>query len=285
MDQARVASFQRDGHVLLKGLLAAEDVAAVQKLTLDILNGLVERGDHMWPPREVNIATIGCHSKEYLKAMGLWRHSEKMRQLVLSPDLGKVAAAMLGVPSVRLYSDAVYMKHACDKYTRFHRDIHHLPLNAKTGTLWIPLTAIDRKSLAPLVFVSGSHLEEREERPSNVSGLGHRHFWENGTKLTPLQVLGHYPRERLVKYLPLALGDATFHEGRVLHGADHNREEKEGGLDRMALAITYFEDGARLEDPDHELHLDEAAFWQQWVWELQHGDVVEHALMPRLVAK
>ena len=38
-----------------------------------------------------------------------------------------------------------------------------------------------------------------------------------------IQVLDHYARDRLVKHLPLALGDATFHDGRVLHGADHNR--------------------------------------------------------------
>jgi len=285
VDETQLASFQLNGHVLLKGLLAEEDVASVQKPTLDTLNGMVERGEHVWPPPELNMATIGCHSKEYVKAMGLWRRSEKVRQLVLSSDLGKVAATLLGVSRVRLYSDAVYMKHACDKYTRFHRDIDHLPLNVKTGTLWIPLTAIDRKSLAPLVFISGSHLEKREERASNISGLAHRHFWENGTKLTPQQVLDHYARDRLVKHLPLALGDATFHDGRVLHGADHNREKKEGGRDRIALAITYFEDGARLEDPDHEVHLDEALFWQQWVWELQQGDMVEHALMPMLAAK
>ena len=60
--------------------------------------------------------------------------------------------------------DAVYMKHACDKYTRFHRDIDHLPLNVKTGTLWIPLTAIDRKvssyiqSLSSLTISSMWHL-------------------------------------------------------------------------------------------------------------------------------
>jgi len=84
----------------------------------------------------------------------------------------------------------------------------------------------------------------------------------------------------VAKYLPTKLGDATFHHGWTLHGADHNREPQKGGRDRTALAISYFEDGVSHQDPDHEVHGEEQGFWEQWAFDLQHGDAVEHALLP-----
>ena len=85
----------------------------------------------------------------------------------------------------------------------------------------------------------------------------------------------------MAKYLPSVLGDATFHHGWTMHGADHNREPK-GGRDRAAIAISYFEDGATHQDPDHEVHGEEQRFWQQWAFDLQHGDKLDHELLPRL---
>ena len=44
---------------------------------------------------------------------------------------------------------------------------------------------------------------------------------------------------------PLRAGDCCFHSGWVVHGAGENRSDRP----RRAMVVTYFDDGARCQDP------------------------------------
>lgn len=82
----------------------------------------------------------------------------------------------------------------------------------------------------------------------------------------------------LEDHAPMALGDASFHHGWVLHGSPPNHTKEA----RVALSIAYTAADARtlgeeaLFLPDHE---DEISY-EEWVDEVGEGNVIEHPLTP-----
>jgi len=193
----QIASFQRDGHVELKSLVSSATLEGMREGCLATLNEQVKHDKHSWPPKGVDASKIGCHTKEFLRSSNNWPQNAAIKALATSPVLAQAAARLLGVKRVRLYTDTIYRKQACDKYTRFHRDLDGVPLNSAFGTLHIPLQALDVKGMSPLIFLTGSHRESRAEAASNATGVRHKHFWEKGGKLSPANVLKHYPRDKV----------------------------------------------------------------------------------------
>ena len=79
-------------------------------------------------------------------------------------------------------------------------------------------------------------------------------------------------------------GDVSFHHGWTLHCAG---PQPPGSQPRLAIAISYFADGARLlarkGDPSvhkHMLHSEDAEGFQDWLAELKDGAVASHKLLP-----
>lgn len=78
-------------------------------------------------------------------------------------------------------------------------------------------------------------------------------------------------------------GDVSFHHGWTLHCAG---PQPTGTQPRLALAVSYFADGARLlrkSDPSvfkHMLHTEDAESFQGWLSDMKDGAVASHKLLP-----
>ena len=73
----------------------------------------------------------------------------------------------------------------------------------------------------------------------------------------------------------MAAGDASFHDGWVIHGAGPNLTDRP----RAAMTVIYLEDGARVTEPDTgERRFDLAV----WLPGLKPGDLVDSPVNPRL---
>ena len=80
--------FRDNGHLLVRGLLSAVEVAIYRQLVVDVVKRQ-SRERRKAPER-------GIYGRSFGQMVNLWRVDEGIRQFVLSRRLGKVAADLLG---------------------------------------------------------------------------------------------------------------------------------------------------------------------------------------------
>src|SRR5205809_59166 len=98
----QIAAYRRDGHVLLRGVLSAEEVAAFRPLILGKCGAHVDEAKP--------IGQRDTYGRAFLQIMHLWEKDANIAKLSLSRRLGKIVAQLLGVNAARIYHDQVLLK-------------------------------------------------------------------------------------------------------------------------------------------------------------------------------
>ena len=185
------------------------------------------------------------YGKAFLQTMNLWEVDEAVARLTLSPRFGKIAADLMGADRIRLYHDQALFKESGGGPTPWHQDQFYWPLECRTTTMWMPLVEATT-IMGTMKFASGS------QSLGYVSAIGisdesesffDRYIAEKGL---PIHASG-----------TLQAGDVTFHNGWVLHAAGGNGTETM----REAMTIIFFEDGAKIIEPDHQNRKNDLARW------------------------
>jgi ectoine hydroxylase-related dioxygenase (phytanoyl-CoA dioxygenase family) len=223
----QIASYRRDGHVVLRGVASSEELAAYRPAILRVIESVVGGQDSQ--------GRLDDYASLFTQVTNAWRLDEKVRDFVFSPRLARIAARLMGVGAVRLYHDQALVKEPGGRPTPWHQDHYYWPLDTDDAvTMWMPLVDVSPE-MGPMVFASGSHrLGPLAEAPIS-DGVGER--------LARLIEENGFPTETR----PLRAGDATFHSSRTLHSAAAN----ESGRRREVMTVIYFADGARLLEPDN----------------------------------
>jgi ectoine hydroxylase-related dioxygenase (phytanoyl-CoA dioxygenase family) len=249
-----IASFRRDGHVLLRGVATPEEVAPYRQVTVDLVERL-NRESRRLDERDV-------YGRAFLKGMNIWPQDDLVRRFVLARRFGKIAADLLGVDGVRVLHDQALFKEAVGGYTPWHQDQHYWPLDTDlTVTMWMPLVDVTAE-MGTMRFASGSH------RQGYLGDLPISNQSE--------AVLEEYIRARgypLVQVAAMAAGDTTWYYGWTLHGAPGNRS---AGV-REVMTIIFFPDGTRVTPPDNANRQRDL---QRWLPGLQPGDPAASPLNP-----
>lgn len=227
----KVAAFQRDGHILLRGLASPEEMAAYRMAILETAHK--EMGG-VKPLHERD--TLG---KAFLQLFHFCRKDERVARFVLARRFAKVAADLMGVDAVRLYHDQVLFKEPGGGPTPWHQDQYYIPLDTPNVlTMWIPLVDVTVE-MGTMSHASGSH------RDGPLLGIAISD--KSDTEYLKLLNERNFP---IVKTGDVSAGDASFHFGWTLHRAAGNTTNTM----REVMTILYFADGARLlpEDPCYE---------------------------------
>jgi ectoine hydroxylase-related dioxygenase (phytanoyl-CoA dioxygenase family) len=170
----------------------------------------------------------------FVYAFNLRGQDEAMLRFVLAKRFAKIAADLMGVDRVRVYLDEAFYKEVGSGPTHWHQDRLYFPVETdQMLALWIPLSDASAE-MGTLDFATGSH-RAGYFGYHPVSEEGSRHFDEL------IEERGY----RVSKGGDMAAGDATCHNGWLLHGAGPNR----GTRRREAMAITYYPDGSLLPEP------------------------------------
>lgn len=216
----------RDGHTLVRNVASLDDIASYRPIVREIVANLSHEKQ----------GRIDDYSKLFTQVTNIWRVSEAAKRIVCNRELARVAAELLGVPSVRLYHDQALFKPSGAARTPWHQDRYYWPLDTDaTVTMWLPLVDVDEE-MGPMVFASGSH---------RASDLGDLMISEDTDRRLATTVA---ERGWSIASDPVRAGDATFHLGGTLHSAGANRSSRT----REVLTVIYFATGTRVAEPANQ---------------------------------
>lgn len=250
----QIENFRRDGHTLVKNILAPEEAA----LYRDVIN----EAAYQYNTEKRKLEERDTYGKAFLQIMNLWEHDADVRKFTLAKRFAKIAADLLGVENVRIYHDQALYKEAGGGFTPWHQDQYYWPLSTtNTVTMWMPLINITEE-MGMLTFASGSHQSGFVENiaiSDESEALLQKFVEERG-----------YPISRAKT---MQAGDATWHYGWTLHSAPGNRSAQT----REVMTIIYFADGATITEPKNE---HQEADRQRWLQGLAPGSKAASALNP-----
>jgi ectoine hydroxylase-related dioxygenase (phytanoyl-CoA dioxygenase family) len=128
--------------------------------------------------------------------------------------------------------------------------------------MWLALTDISQE-MGAMVFATGSH----------HGGL----FPEVSFALNNQEIFGRVIKDHKIPTTSynLRAGDATFHSGDLLHSARDNSSTRR----REVLAITYYADGTRIMESNHEHRKIDM---REFLPGLMPGDIAASELNPLL---
>ena len=231
----QVAAFARDGFLRIP---SAIDPAVLNAYEPEISQQLFDLNTMHLPMEERS-----TYNKAFLQVTNLARHSEIAKQFVLGARLAGIAADLLGVERVRLYSDQALYKEPGGGITPWHADQYYWPLSSdRAVTVWIPLQDTPME-MGPLEFARGSHtIDVGRELPISD------HSEE--TINAALSEAGlDVDRE------PYALGDVSYHLGWTFHRASPNQSDAA----RRVMSVIYVDADIRATQartPAHEASLE-----------------------------
>jgi ectoine hydroxylase-related dioxygenase (phytanoyl-CoA dioxygenase family) len=250
----QIASFERDGHILLRGVASPAEAAAYRPA--------ITRAVDQFNTEKRPLAERDAYGMAFLQVMNLWLRDEMVCRYVLSRRFAKIAAELMGVGGVRIYHDQALYKEAGGGITPWHQDQYYWPVDTDhTITLWMPLMDVTPE-MGTLVFASES---QRNGYLGNIpisqesEKIFKQFVKEHGYQMAPA------PR--------MAGGDATFHGGWTLHSAPGNQSK----VTREVMTIIYIADGCHATQPDNPHREADLANWLPGV---KPGDLAASPLNP-----
>lgn len=144
----QIASYRRNGHILLRGVASAEEIASYRPV--------IEDAAFRYNQEKRALQERDTYGKAFLQISNLWVHDEAVKRFVLARRFAHVAAALMGAERVRLYHDQALFKEPGGGPTPWHQDQFYWPLDTNnTITMWMPL--VDASvNMGVMSFVPGS---------------------------------------------------------------------------------------------------------------------------------
>ena len=251
----RCVAYQQDGHILLRGVSSGTEIAQFRPLIIDLVDEVARGRDAQ--------GRLDDYGALFTQVTNVWRKSELVREFIFAKRFARIAAELMGAKGVRLYHDQALIKEPGGKPTPWHQDHYYWPLATRhTITMWMALVDIPPE-MGSMSFATGSHSDTSFPQ-------------------IPISSTSQKTFERIIqdRRIPtpgysLKAGDATFHSGDVLHSAHGNNSRGR----REVITIIYYEDGARIMEPDHEhRRVDMEVFLPG----LRSGDIAASELNPLL---
>ncbi len=253
LDAAQIADYQKNGHILLRGVASPGQIAAYGP-------AIVDAADRFNTETRA-LADRDTYAAAFLQIMNLWTRDEAVKRFTLAKRFAQIAADLMGVDGVRIYHDQALFKEPGGGPTPWHQDQYYWPLDTdNTITMWMPLVDVPRE-MGALTFASGSQKE---------GFLGHIKISdESASHFDDLVKERGYP----LVVDAMKAGDATFHSGWTLHNAPGNPTDRM----RSVMTVIYVADGAHVTVPDNPNRERDMG---RWMPGLKPGDLAASELNP-----
>ena len=231
VEATAIEDYRRDGHVVLRGVCSY--------LEIDAYGPVIKDAAFRFNRETRPLEERETYGKAFLQVPNIWRKDEAVAKFVLAKRFAKIAADLLEVPAVRLYHDQALFKEAGGGRTPWHQDMYYWPLDTdRTITMWMPLVDVTAE-IGSMLFASGSQ---------KLGFLG-EYAISDESEAAFAKMLEERDLE-VDTHGALTAGDATFHDGWVLHAAPPNPT---GNL-RAVMTVIYYADGTNVvaEVPEYQ---------------------------------
>ena len=222
----QVADFQRDGAVVVRGVLADW----VDVMAAGIAANMAEPG----PYASENAVTEGRFFDDYCN----WPRIDAFGDVIRNSPAAELAARAMQSQTAQIFHDHVLVKEAATpKPTPWHQDApYYFVEGQQTVSMWMPLDPVDQASLR---FIAGSHRWDRLVRP--VSWADDSDFYDAAQDWIDVPDPDAEPDRYNVLEWTMEPGDAVLFDFRTVHGARGNASRRS----RRALSLRWVGDDAR----------------------------------------
>ena len=224
--KADIATYQRDGVVLVKGLFADH----VQTLRRGIDRNMADPGEYA--AENLKPGQTGRFFDDYCN----WERIPEFTEVVLQSAAAAVAADLMGSDTVQMFHDHVLVKEAgTSSPTPWHQDgPYYFVEGRQTVSFWCP---VDRVTDATLRCVAGSQLWDKPVLPTRW--LSDTNFYPDADTYMPVPDPDAEGMD--IREWAMEPGDAVAFNFGTLHGARGNTAQ----APRRAFSLRLLGDDAR----------------------------------------
>jgi phytanoyl-CoA hydroxylase len=231
LSKEEINFYADNGFVVIEDFLSPEELEHWRK---SVAEAMMERNGQKIPGKAITMGEddginkdAEYYSNVFDQILNLWQTNAKVKELMVDPRIGKMAADLSGADGIRIWHDQALVKRPWANPTSWHVDTPFWSFSdRKALSIWV---ALDDATLENgcLFFIPGSHKVTTFENP----GIGRNMN----------AIFDCYPN--LVKSPSTAVkmkaGSCSFHNGLTIHGAHANMTP---GF-RRAMTCAYMPDG------------------------------------------
>jgi ectoine hydroxylase-related dioxygenase (phytanoyl-CoA dioxygenase family) len=258
LTREQIAFYQENRFIKLKQVLSPEALA--------YLDEVITAKVHELNKETRTMEARNTYGKAFIQLGNLWTQDERIKGLLFSKRLAKIATDLMQCEGVRMYHDQALYKEPGGGFTPWHADQYYWPLASdKTVTAWIPLQEVPLE-MGPLEFSAGSQaiVEGRE------LAIGD----ESEQKIA--QRLRVTDFEHVIE--PFELGEVSFHSGWVFHRAGANDTDQT----RKVMTMIYMDSEMKLKEPENENQVND---WNTWCPGAKIGEIIASPINPLIYSK
>jgi ectoine hydroxylase-related dioxygenase (phytanoyl-CoA dioxygenase family) len=225
-----IATFWRDGVVLLKGMFDADWLKAMYDGFETAIHNLGSLGRNMVTPEQTGA---------YYMDLGLWMRHAFFRRLAIDSPAPAIAAQVLKSKKAWLYDDQLFVKEpGTSAPTIFHQDAGYFRCHGnQICAMWLTADHVDPSS-GSLGYVRSSHLWNQvyKPRPFSKTNADLYKSVKNEDGLGDMPPIDEHPEKYDIVYFNYEPGDCSIHHVRTIHGAAGNSSTTRR---RRAISVRY----------------------------------------------
>lgn len=213
--------FNKNGYLIIKGLLSKDKVEKYSKRLIDICNGDVPPAKHMLVMKDIMIAKGKVQTDkavEKIQKLQDVQDDEVFWELLTEPKILDIAENFCGKNMKTIHNMIINKPPRVDGRHPFHQDQLYFPFGPDEDIIgcWVALQNTSKEN-GTLAVIPGSHKSPILEHGDikNIDNLNLAYFGALGENL------GIENRVHVIA----EPGDALFFHTHLLHGAGRNRSE------------------------------------------------------------
>ncbi|MGH8290520.1 MAG: phytanoyl-CoA dioxygenase family protein [Steroidobacteraceae bacterium] len=253
----QIDRYRKDGFLVIENFLTSSELSewrsAVEEAVAE-RDGLKIPGTNLKTGYDDGInKDTEYYANVFDQLINLWQTNSRVRRLMMSSELGKVASMLSGANGIRIWHDQALFKRPWANPTALHLDVPYWSFSAPDAiSIWV---ALDDATLnnGCLYFLPGTHKK-----------TGYRDI---GITKNMKGIFTVYPDLASVEAVavPMRAGSASFHNGLCIHGAGPNMTPRS----RRAMTCAYMPDGATFNGQKNVLP-------DEYLNTLNIGDLLNH---------